>query len=600
MGAIQCAHLFYMPPNTQLAMLDEKMMKLKREAKSARDHQERRHADWNDNYELYRNKVRTNRLTQRQAVNLPLMKETIKTILSKIDDPPNIDWKEKSSDELKELIFQEIWNEQYKHQKLDWLDILDKKNVLLYGLSTKFLNPQDTGIDISVLDVFDVVFDPLMNPMDIESARFIIRQNIFKSLRDILADTRYSEKGKEDLKIWAETPEALIQSSKNKEEWEKKMERARAMGVDHKDFPTFAGGDVIVNISEHYTLMWNTDIQKFERHVVTYADEWAELLDEKLIDLIGVNELPFVLWFEDPETNDIYPDGVADLVRTPNKVINVWYSQMIENRTLQNFQMHWYDASNDSYTPQTYEPGPGRMLPAPGKPGDTIMPVQINGLDETLTAIEFITSIIERGSGAVAIDKGVAEAGTQTLGEIQILVGKAQERSVSMQKFYRGSWYELAKKWANLMHANPPKNMKLYRTGESGKLYEKKVTPSDWKSVAGYEPIVSSTSEQEASDLKSVQKFMAVVAQFPDNPELKKIAQKRQLELLDFTPDELKRVQEAEELLAKQKEQSMMAQASPVQTQAAQQVAPQTAQEAPQPTNDPEMQAMLEELATLS
>lgn len=590
-GALTRPLLFFMPPTTQLAVLDDKMLKLKREVLAARTHQERKHQDWNDNYELYRNKVRTNRLTQRQAVNLPLMKETIKTILSKIDDTPNVDWKEKSSDELKELIYQEVWNEQYKKQKFEWLDVLDKKNVLLYGLSTKFLNPTQEGVCVHVLDVYDIVFDPLMDPMNVESARFVIRQNIFRSLREILADERYNEDGKNKLKIWADTPEALIQSSKNKEEWEKKMERALAMGVDHKDFPTFAGGDVVVNLSEHYTLIWNSGTKEFERRVVTYADEWCELLDEKLIDLIGVDELPFVVWYEDPETNDIYPDGVADLVRTPNKVINVWYSQLIENRTLQNFQMHWYDATIDGYTPQTYEPGPGRMLPAPGKPSDTIIPVQVNGLDETLTAIDFITRIIERGTGAVAIDKGVAEAGTQTLGEVQILVGKAMERSVSMQKFYRGSWYELAKKWNKLMHANPPKKLKLYRTGESGKLYEKVVYPSDWKSEAGYEPLVSSTSEQEANEVKTVQKFMAVVAQFPNNLELRKISQKRQLELLDFTPDELKRVQEEEERL--QKEAQKMAS---VKTE---QPTPVTAQEQIAPTQnvqDPEEQALLQSL----
>lgn len=580
------------------ATLSDKMLKLKREAKAARDHQEHRHPDWNDNFELYRNKVRTNRLTQRQAVNIPLMKETVKTILSKIDDPPNVDWKEKSSDELKELIFQEMWNQAYRDQKLEWLDVLDKKNVLLYGLSTKFLNPDDYGVCISVLDVFDIVFDPLMNPMDIESARFVIRQNIFKNLREILADERYSEEGKDALKIWAETPSALIQSAQNKEEWEKKMERAKAMGVDHKDFATFSGGDVLVNLSEHYTLVWEGG--RFVRHVITYADSWCELLDDTLVNLTGVEELPFVLWFEDPETNDIYPDGVADLVRTPNKVVNVWYSQLIESRTLQNFGMHWYDATVQNYTPQTYEPGPGRMLPAPGKPSDVIMPVEINGLDETLTAIDYITSIVERGSGAVAIDKGVAEQGTQTLGEVQILVGKAMERSVSMQKFYRGSWYELATKWANLMHANPPQKMKLYRTGTSGKMYGKKVTPSDWKSEAGYEPIVSSTSEQEANNVKTVQKFAAVGAQFPNNKELRKISQRRQLELLDLTPDELKRVQDAQdEADALEEKMQMQQQAQPQQDLSQPQQNSSQPQQPTQPQGDPELEKMLNELSTL-
>jgi hypothetical protein len=570
--------------------MDEKMTKLKRERDSAREHQERRHDDWNDNYELYRNKVRTNRLTQRQAVNLPLMKETVKTILSKIDDPPQVEWREKSSDEYKELIYQEIWNESYKKQKLDWVDLLDKKNVLMYGISTKFLNPTKTGVDIDVLDVYDVVFDPLMHPLDIESARFIIRQNIFRSLREILADERYSQKGKNALKMWLEQPEGMIQSGENKEEWEKKMDRAIAMGVEHKDFPHFAGGDVLVNLSEHYTLIWDSEKKAFERRVVVYADGWCELLDKPLKELIGVDEWPFVVWYEDPETNDIYPDGIADLVRTPNKVVNVWYSQLIENRTLSNFRMHWYDATNEAYTAQTYEPGPGRMLPAPGNPRETIQPVEISGLDESLTAIDYITKVVERGSGAVAVEKGTGEQGAQTLGEIEILVGKAMERSVSMQKFYRGSWYELCTKWNKLMHANAPRTMSLYRTGTSGKIYEKKVSPGDWKSEAGYEPIVSSTSEQEMNEIKTVQKFQYILQQFPENQALRKIAQRRQLELMDFTPDELKQVTEEQERMEEQVR--AMSQTAPEQGTMNM---PQPPMQQPQPQGPtPEQQAMAE------
>ena len=172
------------------------------ERKTAREFQERRHQAWDDNYELYRNKVRTNRLTQRQAVNIPLMKETIKTSLSKIDDAPNVDWNHLQSDEVKELVYQEVWNDQFKKKKFEWLDIVDKKNVLLYGISSKKLNVEDDGISVNVLDVFDIVYDPLMNPTDIETARFIIHQNIFRSLREILADNRYTEEGKEELKKW--------------------------------------------------------------------------------------------------------------------------------------------------------------------------------------------------------------------------------------------------------------------------------------------------------------------------------------------------------------------------------------------------------------
>ena len=210
--------------------------RLKNELKIARDFQERRHLDWNENYELYRNKIKTNRLTQRQAVNIPLMKETIKTSLSKIDDAPNVDWKELRGEELKEIVYQEVWNDQFKKKKFEWIDIVDKKNVLLYGISTKKLNLGEEGVEVGVLDTFNVVYDPLINPIDIESARFIIHQNIFRSLREILADEKYTAEGKEELKKWSLSKEAIVQSQANKEELEKQQERLRAMGVDSDEF----------------------------------------------------------------------------------------------------------------------------------------------------------------------------------------------------------------------------------------------------------------------------------------------------------------------------------------------------------------------------
>lgn len=527
--------------------LGEKMNKLQAEKKAGVELQQRKHPDWDENYELYRNKVKQNRLTQRQAVNIPLMKETVKTLLSRIDDPPNVEWKELSGDTSKELIYQEIWNQQFRDNNMELVDVLDKKNVLLYGLSTKKLNIYESGVKVSVLDPYDIVLDPLTSIWDLESARFIIHQNIFRTIREILADKKYNQDGKDKLKIWADTPAGITQGNINKEEWEKKMERLRSMGVDNSEFKYFAGGDRIVNLNEHHTKIWNEKTKKFEKHVVVYADNTIELYDELLVDCIGVEFYPFDIWSEDVETNDVYPDAVADLVRVPNKVLNVWFSQMIENRTLKNFQMHWFLPAQ-GFTPTTYTPGPGMMLPAP--PGDdinkVIKPVEISGLDDTFDAINALTQIVERGTGATAIEKGTPEGGNQTLGEVQILVGKAGERATAMTKFYRLSWYNLAWKWDKMMQANAPAFMKLYKAGRSGKLYPKMVYRDDWVSEAGYLPEVRSTSEQEISDTKSIQKWLFVLQQFPNNPVLRQIAQKRELELLDLTPDELKQVQDAE------------------------------------------------------
>lgn len=529
-------------------MNDELLIKLQAEKEAANKFQSRKHDDWNDNYELYRNKVKTNRLTQRQAVNIPLMKETVKTLLSKIDDAPNVDWKELGGNMDKELLYQEIWDNSFKENKLELIDILDKKNVLLYGISAKKLNINDKGVGVDVLDNFDIVYDPLMSSSRIETARFVIHQNIFRSIREILADKRYDKEAKKKLKIWADSEAGITQGQDNKEQFQKKMQRMQDMGLLDDEFPYYAGGDRIVNLTEHFTTIWNTKKKDWEKRVIVYADNEIILLDETLEEVLGVDFWPFVIWSEDPETNDIYPDSVADLVRTPNKVINVWFSQLIENRTLKNFQMHWF-LPGQNYTPQTYTPGPGVMLPAP--PGDdinkVIKPVEISGLDDTLEAINILTNIVERGTGATAIEKGQPEKGQQTLGEIEILVGKAMERTIGMTKFYRDAWYELCVKWDALMQANAPKVVNLYKQGKSGKMYMKKVYSSDWKSSEGYKPIVASSSEQEQESIKTIQKFIFLIQQFPNNPSIRKIAMKRMLESVDLTSDELKEIEQAEQ-----------------------------------------------------
>ena len=579
--------MVYITPKTSSPKPDL-LEKLLSEKKIARLFQERKHQDWNDTYELSRGKVRTNRLTQRQAVNIPLMKETEKTILSRIDEVPNVDWKEKSGDEFKELIFQSLWDGFFQEKNLEAVDMQDKKTCIRYGRPTKKIVPgKDFYPDVYALDIFDVVYDPLMDPLNIESARFVIHQNIFKTVREILADPKYTAEGKRALKEYADSKEGIVQSSLNKEELERKQERLEAMGVSSDEFPLFAAGDVLVNLTEHYTNVWNTKKEEFERRVIIYCEESIELYNETLEESIGITEYPFVTWSEDLETNDLWNDSIDDLIRVPNQLINVWFSQMAENRTLKNFQMSWYDATVQGYQPQTYEPGPGRMLPAPGDPNKTIMPVNISGLDDTLEAINFLTAVVERGTGATAIEKGVGEIKQQTLGEVNVLVGKALERSTSIAKFYRRSWYDFAVKWDKIMQANARGSKKLYKTSRNGKVYEKTVMRGDWISEAGYKPTVSSSSEQEQETVKGIQKFQFLLQMFPNNGALRKVAQKRSLEMVDLSPDELKEVEEAEDQM-----QQMMQQGVQQPMQSAQ----------PQPTSEESqlMQSVQQKMSTLA
>jgi len=525
---------------------DELMVKLNSEKNAALEFQKRRHEEWTDNYELYRNKVKTNRLTQRQAVVVPLMKESIKTLYSEIDEIPTLEFKDRGGDRQKELYLQARWEDDSDRINLEGIDAIDKKQALLYGRTFKKLNFVDGDFEAYNLDNYDVLIDPLVNPLDIETARYITHQNIFRSLRDILADDNYDQEGKDRLKDYINSKDVLVQSVINQKILEEKRDRLKSMGMGEEGFQLFPAGDVLVNLTEHYTWLWDSKLKEFVRHVIIYADDRIRLYKAPLKEAIGVDFLPFVTWGEDMENSDFWSDGPADLIRTPNKILNIFFSQMIENRTLKNFQMHWYDATAPNYVPQTYEPGPGRMLPAPGKPGDVIMPVEVSGLEDVMTQMDFLIKLIERGTSATAIQKGVSEKAQITLGEVNVLLGQAKEKAISMAKFYRRAHKELGMKYWRMLEANDKGKRTLYKTSAKGTVYPKELNPRDWISKDGYEIEVKSSSEQEAENTTAVQKWAFIKQQFPDNPVIARIAARRTLEIGDVTPEELKEIEDFE------------------------------------------------------
>ena len=522
--------------------------KLTSEKKVAYEFQERKHDHWRQTYELYRDYVATNRLTQRQAVNFPLLKETIKTTLAKIDDPPKVVFKclEKGDKgREKEFILKELWDYYTNKLNLEGQDLLDKKNVLMTGRSHIKLNFLEKKFKCEVLENWDCLIDPKVSALDIESAKWFIHQNIFRSLREILANKKYEEKGKQELKQFLNSKEGMILSGDTKLALDDKNERLRNLGVDN--FDDFGARDVIIELKEHYTNIWNTQTKKFERWVIIYALDNIILFQKKLKDVLGVDFLPFVTWADDIEVNDYWSDGQADVVRVPNKILNIWLSQMLENRTLINYGMSWFDATNPAFRPQSFTPKPFGMYPSPGDPNTVIKQVDIPNLAGSIQEMEFIKALVERVTATTAIEKGTSEKKQITLGETQILAGRSQERFINIAKHYRKRTEQLAEKWYEIMDAGTSiaDSVKLYKESFKGNMFEKEIKSSDWKSKAGYKIKVLSSSEQEMEKSEELQKWSALKQMFVNNPALQKIADRRILEAMNLTPEEMKEVESA-------------------------------------------------------
>lgn len=527
---------------------DELEVRVQKYREGAFEHQSRRHPDWREIYGLYRDKVVTNRLTQRQSVNVPLMKESIRTMLSKTDEFTDIYFESLSGDKQKEIFLNEYWNWFYKEDNLELKDIVDKKQVGLYGRSIMKLNLFDGRPTVDVLEPYDWLCDRYADPSDIEnSAMYQAHINIFKSISDIEENEMYDEDAIVELRNKYADAMGLVKSDENVKAMQVKNERMQDMGLNDINNPQV--GQTYVEINEHYIKLWDEESKRLVIHLRITADS-ITLMSKPLEELFGINFFPFITWADDIEKTDIWSDGMGDIIRTPNKILNSFFSSMIENRTLRNFGMHFYDATvSDKWIPQTYDPVPFGWYPTAGDPNKTTKQVEIPDLSESMDEMNFIIGMVERATASTATEKGAETKGDVTLGEVKLMLANSNQRITSIAKFYRLARIELGTKWYKFVMANDKwiKPVELYKKSAKGKYFKEEVKTTDWKDEAGYVCKVVSSSERDQKNIEQVQKMQAVSNMFPQNVPLKNILKKRALDLVDLSPEEIKEVMEYED-----------------------------------------------------
>lgn len=565
----------------ELTVLTNNVVILQTYKKSAYDWQERRHEEWSENYLLYRDKVTINRLTQRQSVNIPLMKTSIKTALKEVDDAPMLYFENLDNNKDAEIIYNEYWKYCSEQNKLVLKDIVDKKQVFLYGRSFKKLNIVNGKFVFEILDPHDVLVDRYVDPTDIDTARYVCHQHIFKPLSSLEENENYDQEAVKRLKSYMATRAGLLKADENINTLVDRNDRMRQMGVPDVDNPVL--GETYVELNEHYLKRWNEDRGEDEYFLTVTAEGIEELMEKRLEEVLGVTKdnfwryhLPINSWGDDIERTDFWSDGMADTIRTPNKILNSWISQLVENRTLRNFGMNFYDATIEGFNPQTYEPIPGGWYGLPGKPREVYERVDIPDLSEAIDEMTFVMQIAEKASAATSIQQGVSEERQITLGEVQLALANATERVKAMSIFYTDAWKDFGIKFMKLLEANPDKlsEVTLYKKGLfNDDLYGRDVKPKDWKSKAGYSVKVMSTSEKEEQELVGLQKINAVSQMIPGNAPLMEIMQKKALEFAGLSPDEMQEVLDFERQKMEQPVDPMVAgmqpQGQPMQPQVA-------------------------------
>lgn len=510
---------------------------------------ERRHQAWTEIYELFRNTVITNRLTQRQSVNVPLMKATIRTILSRASDPADLEFEDYDNDGMREIVMNAYVDKVLEDNKYELLDIVDKKNVGLYGRGSTKLNIVDGMPKITVHDPFDVLFDRYTLPWDIDTARRITHLGIFRSIADIEQNPLYDATAIAALKEYFASRKGLVKAGVNEQLMVERAQRMLEMGVPDALSPAL--GETYVELVEIQQKVWDEAKKEDVIHVIVVAEGAHILMDKPLQDILNVNFFTWTSWTDDPEATDVYSDGTGDIVLTPNKVLNVYFSQMVESEVLRGYGMNFYNSAlpgQEGWSPLGYVPAPWGFYPVPGDPNTVIKHIDIPQSDSRMSEMDLITKMVESATAASAIEKGDTPEGAQTLGEISLMAAKADERMKDVPKFARIHAKQLGKKLADLIVANTDKlkPVTLYKKSAGGTYWEKTIKPSDLKAKKGYNCVVTLKAEKEADSLKEIQKLKIGASQFPMNVPLQRILSDRMLSWLELSPDEKKEVQDYE------------------------------------------------------
>lgn len=541
------------------------------------NYRQRREQDWRENYELYRDRVTINRLTQRQSVNLPLMKTQLRTVLKDIDDMPVIVFENLDNNKEAEILENEYWKWTLEQNNAVIQDIVDKKQNFFYGRSFDSWQIQDGRIVFDIEDPEDILVDRIMNPYDLNSSRFLIHLHIFKPLSSLKENPDYDQEEIKKLEEFFSSELGIIKAKDNESSLQEKNKKLADMGVPDTDDPKL--GETYVEMTMHFVFRPKGDTWKDnqngkeytieEEQIMVYveAEEQTILMKKPQEKIIGTtkdhwwrNHYRYHTWGDDVDNQDFWTDGIADIIRVPNKVLNSWFSQLVENRTLRNFGMHYYDSSlkADGFLPSTFNPVPWGWYPVPGKPKDVLQKVDIPDLSESLDEMEYIATMVEKATGATSTQQGVQTQGKRTLGEVQLAQSEAKARTQGMSKFYTKVWEQRGQTFLKLIEAAQDKLdvVKIYKEGNNtNDIFAREVAPDDWMTKAGYRVKVWSQDEKKANEADSLNKGVAALNLMPGNLKLLEIMQRKALELADLKPDEITAVMEAE-----QQRQQMLAQ----------------------------------------
>jgi len=508
-------------------------------------------SSWHKNEDLYLQRKKKE-IKGRHNILLGEMQGFIDSLLSKIDDAPTIRFTPTDeADTRKADKVSKAWEKDSSITLGDWAykDLLGKKQCGLYGRTGyKYYAESDPkySSNLCLIDVYDLLVDPLAGGEDLEKARFLGHDNIFKSIYDLQNSSLYDQKQV----ILAKLGLSRDETKKNDNELNEKTNRASILGLTPDKYQS----EETLKLCEWYTTYQG------ERYLLTFdhkSKQWLRC--EKLKDIFKTAEYPngdplwpIDSWATNPDMFEFWTPSPADQVRETIEAKSLLISQAFDNRMYNNFGMKAYDI-NTFQNPALLEPRWAGLVPVNVKEGNNIQnsiyEFRYPALGDTQTLYEILDTEKSKNSGITPTTQGLAE-NDKKVGVMEGEMAMAADRMGLFNKSYGRFWVKMGKRYLNGLKEHLNEEMAVKMVGEKGISWDKLIK-ADLNTDFDIE-IIGANAELSADARLTKQKLTVLQANI-QNPNFNpKALDRKILEIAGFESNEINDLMDTQNIANKE------------------------------------------------
>lgn len=498
-----------------------------------------RTVSWHKNEDLYLQRKKKE-IQGRHNILLGEMQGFIDTLLSKIDDAPTIKFvPTDEADTRKADKVSKAWEKDSSITQGDWAykDLLGKKQCGLYGRTAyKYFAESDPkySSNLCLIDVYDLLVDPLAGGEDLEKGKFCGHDNIFKSIYELESSTLYNSRQV----ILAKLGLSRDQIEKNDNEMSEKNNRASILGLTPDKYQS----EETMKLCEWYTTY------KGVRYLVTFdhrSRQWLRV--EKLKEVFKTAEYsngdplyPIDSWATNPDMFEFWTPSPADQVRETIEAKSLLISQSFDNRMYNNFGMKAYDI-NAFPNPALLEPRWGGLVPFNGRENgksiqDNVYEFRYPALGDTQILYNILDTEKGKNSGITPSTQGLAEE-DKKVGVMEGEMAMAADRMGLFNKSYGRFWVKMGKRYLNGLKEHLNEEMSIKMIGEKGISWDKLIK-SELNTDFDIE-IIGANAELSSDARMTKQKLTVLQAQV-QNPGMNQTTLTRKiLEIAGFESAEI-------------------------------------------------------------